>query len=119
MPHGLSVCCSHAVDHSVTDEHLELVQKNVGGTWKTCARKLGLSDVEIDHIEHDYMRDGLAEKVHQMLERWKMKEGLQGCTVGKLCSALEGSIKADVLIELLHKSQDYTVFSNASTQSLI
>lgn len=107
------------VDHSVTDEHLELVQKNVGGTWKTCARKLGLSDVEIDHIEHDYMRDGLAEKVHQMLERWKMKEGLQGCTVGKLCSALEGSIKADVLIELLHKSQDYTVFSNASTQSLI
>ncbi|MCI4377074.1 hypothetical protein PGIGA_G00199290 [Pangasianodon gigas] len=95
--------------HSVTDEHLELVRKNVGGKWKACARKLGLTEVEIDAIEHDYARDGLAEKVHQMLERWKMKEGLQGCTVGKLCRALEHSVKADVLIELLHKSQDHTV----------
>ncbi|XP_027032854.1 receptor-interacting serine/threonine-protein kinase 1 isoform X1 [Tachysurus fulvidraco] len=95
-------------DHAVTDEHLELVRKNVGGKWKACSRKLGLTDVEIDAIEHDYSRDGLAEKVHQMLEHWKMKEGLQGCTVGKLCRALEQSVKADVLLEILLKSQDYT-----------
>ncbi|KAM9500413.1 receptor-interacting serine/threonine-protein kinase 1 [Clarias gariepinus] len=106
-------------DHSVTDEHLELVRKNVGGKWKACARKLGLTDVEIDAIEHDYARDGLAEKVHQMLERWKMKEGLQGCTVGKLCRALEQSVKADALIEILHKSQDYTVSSSLCGLSLV
>ncbi|KAG7330552.1 hypothetical protein KOW79_006774 [Hemibagrus wyckioides] len=97
------------VDHAVTEEHLELVRKNVGLKWKACSRKLGLTEVEIDAIEHDYARDGLAEKVHQMLERWKMKEGLQGCTVGKLCRALEHSIKADVLLEILLKSQDYTI----------
>ncbi|TSR16003.1 Receptor-interacting serine/threonine-protein kinase 1 [Bagarius yarrelli] len=96
-------------DHAITDEHLELVRKNVGAKWKACSRKLGLTEVEIDAIEHDYGRDGLAEKVHQMLEHWKMKEGLQGCTVGKLCRALEQSVKADVLIDLLHKSQDFTV----------
>ncbi|KAK3545697.1 hypothetical protein QTP70_011273 [Hemibagrus guttatus] len=96
-------------DHAVTDEHLELVRKNVGGKWKACSRKLGLTEVEIEAIEHDYARDGLAEKVHQMLERWKMKEGLQGCTVGKLCRALEQSVKADVLVDILLKSQDYTV----------
>ncbi|KAI5104706.1 receptor-interacting serine/threonine-protein kinase 1, partial [Silurus meridionalis] len=93
-------------DHGVTDEHLELIRKNIGAKWKACARKLGLTEVEIDAIEHDYARDGLAEKVHQMLERWKMKEGLQGCTVGKLCRSLEQYVKADVLIDLLHKSQD-------------
>ncbi|KAF7706703.1 hypothetical protein HF521_019957 [Silurus meridionalis] len=105
-------------DHGVTDEHLELIRKNIGAKWKACARKLGLTEVEIDAIEHDYARDGLAEKVHQMLERWKMKEGLQGCTVGKLCRSLEQYVKADVLIDLLHKSQDFTSLSNASAMSL-
>lgn len=91
----------------------------MGSKWKACARKLGLTEVEIDAIEHDYGRDGLAEKVHQMLERWKMKEGLQGCTVGKLCRALEHSVKADVIIELLQKSQDFTTVLNASALGLM
>lgn len=118
MPHPC-VCCSRVEDHSATDEHLELVRKNVGAKWKACARKLGLTEVEIDAIEHDYGRDGLAEKVHQMLERWKMKEGLQGCTVGKLCRALEQSVKADVLLQLLYKSQEYTALPNPSPLNLI
>ncbi|KAL6491114.1 hypothetical protein MHYP_G00014590 [Metynnis hypsauchen] len=96
-------------DHAVTEEHLELVRENMGGKWKACARKLGLTEVEMDAIEHDYARDGLAEKVHQMLERWKMKEGLHGCTVGKLCRALDKCVKGDVLLRLLLKSKDSTV----------
>ncbi|XP_056121561.1 receptor-interacting serine/threonine-protein kinase 1 [Rhinichthys klamathensis goyatoka] len=88
-------------DHTVTEDHLELVRQNVGGNWKQVARKLGLTDIDVDTIEHDYGRDGLAEVVHQMLERWKMKEGLLGITVGKLCRALEGCIKSSVLLQLL------------------
>ncbi|XP_016415399.1 receptor-interacting serine/threonine-protein kinase 1-like isoform X2 [Sinocyclocheilus rhinocerous] len=92
-------------EHTVTESHLEVVRQNVGGNWKQVARKLGLSDIDVDTVEHDYDRDGLAEKVHQTLERWKMKEGLLGITVGKLCRALEGCIKPNVLLQLLLKSQ--------------
>lgn len=95
-------------DHTVTDEHLNLVRQNLGSKWKSCARNLGITDVELDNIEHDYERDGLAEKVYQMLMRWKMKEGLAGCTVGKLCHSLDGFVKADLLVQLLNMSKHAT-----------
>ncbi|XP_018532023.1 receptor-interacting serine/threonine-protein kinase 1 isoform X2 [Lates calcarifer] len=88
-------------DHAVTEEHLELLRDNIGTNWKRCARQLGLTSVEIETIHHDYYRDGLPEMVHQMLERWKMKEGSIGCTVGKLSRALSGSIKVDVIHKIL------------------
>ncbi|XP_070775016.1 receptor-interacting serine/threonine-protein kinase 1 [Enoplosus armatus] len=88
-------------EHAVTEEHLELLRDNMGTKWKQCARRLGLTPVEIETIAHDFYRDGLAEMVHQMLERWKMKEGSIGCTIGKLCRALEGNIKADVIQKIL------------------
>ncbi|KAM9349200.1 receptor-interacting serine/threonine-protein kinase 1 [Symphorus nematophorus] len=88
-------------DHAVTEEHLELLRQNIGTKWKRCARRLGLSGVEIETIEHDYHRDGLPEMVHQMLDHWKMKEGSIGYTVGKLCRALEGNIKVDVIQKIL------------------
>ncbi|XP_051553497.1 receptor-interacting serine/threonine-protein kinase 1 isoform X2 [Myxocyprinus asiaticus] len=96
-------------DHTVTESHLEVVRQNIGSNWKQVARKLGLTDIDVDTIEHDYDRDGLAEKVHQMLERWKMREGLLGITVGTLCRALDGCIKSEVLMQLLLKSQNATV----------
>lgn len=88
-------------DHAVTEEHLDLLRANIGTKWKGCARRLGLSDVEVETIEHDNFRDGLPEMVHQMLEQWKMKEGSIGCTIGKLCRALKGSIKVDVIQKIL------------------
>lgn len=88
-------------DHAVTEEHLDLLRENIGNKWKRCARRLGLTGVEIETIEHDFFRDGLPEMVHQMLDRWKMKEGSIGCTIGKLCRALEGNIKVDVIQKLL------------------
>lgn len=84
-------------DHAVTEEHLDLVRKNVGAKWKRLARRLDLTAVEIETIEHDCDRDGLPEMVHQMLEQWKMKNGRMGCTIGKLCRALEGQVKVDVI----------------------
>ncbi|XP_068604592.1 receptor-interacting serine/threonine-protein kinase 1 [Brachionichthys hirsutus] len=87
--------------HPVTEEHLDLLRENIGANWKRCARKLGLTNVEIETIEHDCHRDGLPEMVHQMVERWKMTEGSVGCTIGKLCRALEGHIKVDVIQKIL------------------
>nr|XP_055057126.1 receptor-interacting serine/threonine-protein kinase 1 isoform X1 [Misgurnus anguillicaudatus] len=91
-------------DHAVTDSHLEIVRQNIGSSWKRIARKLGLTDIDVETIDHDYDRDGLAEKVHQMLECWKMRAGLLGFTLGKLCRALEGFTKSDVLMQLLDVS---------------
>ncbi|CAN9503426.1 unnamed protein product [Ophioblennius macclurei] len=88
-------------DHAVTEAHLDLLRDNIGTKWKRCARRLGLTSVEIETIEHDYYRDGLPEMVHQMLERWKMKEGCIGCTIGKLFQALEGQIKIEVFQKIL------------------
>ncbi|KAM9720270.1 receptor-interacting serine/threonine-protein kinase 1 [Menidia menidia] len=90
-------------DHAVTEEHLDLLRDNIGNKWKRCARRLGLNNVEIETIEHDYYRDGLPEMVHQMLERWKMKEGCIGCTIGRLCRALDGTIKVEVIQKMLDK----------------
>ncbi|XP_045908401.1 receptor-interacting serine/threonine-protein kinase 1 isoform X1 [Micropterus dolomieu] len=89
-------------DHAVTEEHLDLLRDNIGMKWKRCARQLGLTTVEIETIEHDFQREGLPEMVHQMLERWKMKEGSIGCTIGKLCRALDGNIKVDVIQKILN-----------------
>ncbi|XP_026170295.1 receptor-interacting serine/threonine-protein kinase 1 [Mastacembelus armatus] len=88
-------------DHPVTEEHLDLVRDNIGSKWKGCARRLGLTHVEIEVIEHDCFRDGLPEMVHQMLERWKMKEGSIGCKIGKLCRALQGNVKVDIIQKIL------------------
>lgn len=88
-------------DHAVTDEHLDLLKDNIGAKWKHLARRLGLTPVEVETIEHDCSRDGLREMVHQMLEHWKMKEGRVGCTVGKLCRSLKGNIKVDVIQKIL------------------
>ncbi len=85
----------------MTEEHLDLLMDNIGIKWKRLARRLGLTSVEIETIEHDFYRDGLPEMVHQMLERWKMKEGSIGCTVGKLCRALEHNVKVDVIQKIL------------------
>ncbi|KAM8850508.1 receptor-interacting serine/threonine-protein kinase 1 [Spinachia spinachia] len=91
-------------DHAVTEHHLDLVRENVGAKWKRCARRLGLTSVEIETIEHHCDRDGLPEMVHQMLESWKMKNGRMGCTIGKLCRALEGNVKVDVIHSILDTS---------------
>ena len=85
----------------MTEKHLDLLRDNIGAKWKQCARRLGLSDVELEEIDHDYDRDGLSEKVYQMLGRWSMKEGSVGCTLGSICKALDNIVKVDVLQRLV------------------
>lgn len=82
---------------SLTDTHLDPVRDNLGKTWKNCARKLGFTESQIDEIDHDYERDGLKEKVYQMLKKWLMREGSKGATVGKLARALYHCSRTDLL----------------------
>ncbi|XP_057554825.1 receptor-interacting serine/threonine-protein kinase 1 isoform X2 [Hippopotamus amphibius kiboko] len=90
---------------SVTDKHLDPVRENLGKHWKKCARKLGFSESQIDEIDHDYERDGLREKVYQMLQKWLMREGSKGATVGKLAFALYQCSRKDLLNCLIRLSQ--------------
>nr|XP_051711864.1 receptor-interacting serine/threonine-protein kinase 1 isoform X2 [Oryctolagus cuniculus] len=90
---------------SLTDKHLSPVRDNLGKHWKNCARKLGLTESQIDEIDHDYERDGLKEKVYQMLQKWLMREGTKGATVGKLARALHQCSRQDLLTCLIQLSQ--------------
>ncbi|ELV13986.1 Receptor-interacting serine/threonine-protein kinase 1 [Tupaia chinensis] len=82
---------------SLTDKHLDPVRDNLGRHWKICARKLGFTESQIDEIDHDYERDGLKEKVYQMLQKWLMRAGNKGATVGKLAHALYQCSRIDLL----------------------
>ncbi|KAL2791273.1 receptor-interacting serine/threonine-protein kinase 1 isoform 3, partial [Daubentonia madagascariensis] len=91
---------------SLTDKHLDPVRENLGKHWKNCARKLGFTQSQIDEIDHDYERDGLKEKVYQMLQKWLMREGIKGATVGKLAHALYQCSRIDLLNNLIYVSQN-------------
>ncbi|NXB82328.1 RIPK1 kinase, partial [Donacobius atricapilla] len=90
----------------LTEKHLNLVREKLAKQWKHCARKLGFSDPEIDEIDHDYERDGLKEKVYQMLLKWEMREGSKGATVGKLARALFGCQRLDLLSSLMQIQEE-------------
>ncbi|XP_041488526.1 receptor-interacting serine/threonine-protein kinase 1 isoform X1 [Microtus oregoni] len=103
-----SVSKYHAIfdnTSSLSDKHLNPVRENLGRQWKNCARKLGFTDSQIDEIDHDYERDGLKEKVYQMLQKWLMREGTRGATVGKLAWALHQCCRIDLLNLLIQASQ--------------
>ncbi|XP_066480254.1 receptor-interacting serine/threonine-protein kinase 1 [Tiliqua scincoides] len=90
----------------VSDVHLNCVRDKLAKQWKHCARKLGFSDPDLDEIDHDYERDGLKEKVYQMFQRWLMKEGSKGATVGKLALALYACQRIDLLNCFVRINQD-------------
>ncbi|NXE10436.1 RIPK1 kinase, partial [Lophotis ruficrista] len=90
----------------LTEKHLSLVREKLAKQWKHCARKLGFCDPEIDEIDHDYERDGLKEKVYQMLLKWVMREGSKGATVGKLAKALFGCQRLDLLTSLMQINEE-------------
>lgn len=91
---------------SLTDKHLDPIRENLGKHWKNCARKLGFTQSQIDEIDHDYERDGLKEKVYQMLQKWVMREGIKGATVGKLAQVLHQCARIDLLNHLIYVSQN-------------
>uniref|UniRef100_F7FTF3 Receptor-interacting serine/threonine-protein kinase 1 n=1 Tax=Monodelphis domestica TaxID=13616 RepID=F7FTF3_MONDO len=90
----------------VLDKHLDPVRENLGKNWKKCARRLGFTESQIDEIDHDYDRDGLKEKVFQMLQKWLMREGNKGATVGKLAKALFQCQRIDLVNILIFVNQN-------------
>ncbi|NWH80629.1 RIPK1 kinase, partial [Piaya cayana] len=90
----------------LTDKHKNIVRENLAKQWKHCARKLGFCDPEIDEIDHDYEKDGLKEKVYQMLHKWEMRKGSKGATVGELAKALFGCQRLDLLTSLMQMNEE-------------
>lgn len=89
-------------DTSSAKEHqLQLLGDNLSRKWKEFARKVGFRQPEIDEIDHDYERDGLKEKVFQMLHKWQMKVGSKYVTVGEIAKALRDLGEKDLLNQLI------------------
>ena len=71
----------------VDSDNMDLVSKHLGRYWKALGRRLGFSGGELDQINSDYNTEGLAEKIRQMLEKWRLKEGRKA-TLGVLVDQL-------------------------------
>ncbi|KAM3929437.1 receptor-interacting serine/threonine-protein kinase 1 isoform 2-T2 [Leptodactylus fuscus] len=90
------------VSNSLLNENqMQLLRDNLSRKWKGFARIVGFRQPEIDEIDHDCERDGLKEKVYQMLHKWQMKEGSKSVTVGKVASALFQLQDTDLLNQLI------------------
>lgn len=77
------------------------MRDNLSRKWKEFARIVGFRPPEIEEIDHDYDRDGLKEKVYQMLRKWQMREGSKNTTVGKVATALYCLKDTDLLSQLI------------------
>lgn len=85
----------------LNDEQIQLLRDNLSRKWKEFARTVGFRQPEIEEIDHDFERDGLKEKVYQMLHKWQMREGSKNTTVGKVASALYYLKDTDLLSQLI------------------
>ncbi|KAG8571589.1 hypothetical protein GDO81_011711 [Engystomops pustulosus] len=85
----------------MNEKQMQLLRDNLSKKWKAFARAVGFCQPEIDEIDHDWERDGLKEKVYQMLHRWQMKEGSKSVTVGKVATALYNLKHTDLLNQLI------------------
>ncbi|KAM4028904.1 receptor-interacting serine/threonine-protein kinase 1 isoform 2-T2 [Anomaloglossus baeobatrachus] len=92
----------------LNDNQMQLLRDNLSKKWKEFARQVGLRQPEIDEIDHDCERDGLKEKVYQMLYKWQMKVGSKNVTVGKAASALFHLKDTDLLNQLIMLNQNKT-----------
>ncbi|XP_019641649.1 PREDICTED: receptor-interacting serine/threonine-protein kinase 1-like [Branchiostoma belcheri] len=87
----------------VQEEDFQEIQEHIGWKWKNVAKRLGLSDGQIDGIEHDHKEEPLSEKVYQMLRKWKQLKG-DSATVAVLIQALEQEGLHDVADKILKKN---------------
>eukprot|EP00058_Branchiostoma_floridae_P021903 XP_002607393.1 hypothetical protein BRAFLDRAFT_69804 [Branchiostoma floridae] len=72
----------------VTEEDFQEIQEHVGLKWTDVAGILGLTEGQIDGVEHDHTDKPLDEKVYQMLRKWKQQKG-ESATVAALTQALK------------------------------
>ncbi|KAG9479318.1 hypothetical protein GDO78_012795 [Eleutherodactylus coqui] len=85
----------------LNEAQMHLLRSNLSRKWKEFARAVGFCQPEIEEIDHDYDRDGLKEKVYQMLHKWQMKEGSRNATVGRVATALHYLKDTDLLNQLI------------------
>ncbi|XP_068092914.1 receptor-interacting serine/threonine-protein kinase 1 isoform X2 [Hyperolius riggenbachi] len=92
-------------DTAMNESQFQLLRDNLSRKWKEFARLVGFRPAEIEEVDHDYERDGLREKVYQMVYKWQMKEGTHNVTVGKTAKALSNLGETELLTELIQRTR--------------
>ncbi|XP_078618682.1 uncharacterized protein LOC144886115 [Branchiostoma floridae x Branchiostoma japonicum] len=88
------------MDNFVTEEELDYVAARVRPSEsRRLLRKLGLNDVTIEQVFHDFEKAGSREQLYQGLLRCKEAIG-SGFTFGDLAKALEITGRADLVEDL-------------------
>lgn len=54
---------------------IQRISENLSTNWKHVARRLDLTDPEIQCLHLELEREGLAEIVHEMLRKWSVQNG--------------------------------------------
>ena len=74
---GMSLCLPHILTFCLwsdfNEKFLMELSRQVGTNWKMVARRLGITDTEIDEIEHDYRK--LRDQSYQAFRIWVDKNG--------------------------------------------
>ncbi|XP_007902892.2 receptor-interacting serine/threonine-protein kinase 1 [Callorhinchus milii] len=76
-------------------ESLELAE-SLGKNWKSLARHLSLTEVDIEMIDYNYEQDGLVEKGYQTVQMWQQHQGKKA-TRAILVSCLQMIGRQDLL----------------------
>jgi hypothetical protein len=91
------------LDQQLTDKQLDVIKSLGGSKWRQLGRSLGYSDEDITEIVSQYMNEGVREKLHQIVCRWKSRNG-DKATLRKMldaCNHQEVDLKASVISQLV------------------
>ena len=95
LDHYLIQLTDKEMNKQVSEQILARASCFITGKWKMIGRFLGLIDVDISKISHDYFQYGVDECAYQSLLKWKNQSlNIQNTTVREL-------------IETLYKSREY------------
>ncbi|XP_078617483.1 uncharacterized protein LOC144885435 [Branchiostoma floridae x Branchiostoma japonicum] len=102
------------VTEDLTQE-LQTVADNIGPKdWRRLLRRLGVKDIVLDQIHHDYVADGLVEMSYRGLRKWTQQDG-ERATLQKLLAALKKIRRRDLIDKL---SADRAADTNSGRTAL-
>lgn len=107
----LSQLTDEKMDKQVSEQILARASCYITGRWRMTGRFLGLTEVDISKISHDYSQYGVEECAYQSLLKWKKQSpDMQNTTVRELIKILHESREREAIkkiILFLHSSDAY------------
>lgn len=80
-------------------EQKDMIASNIGKARKKLCRAMGLSDTEIEQIEHDFQVGGTYEQMYQAITKWGEQNG-KSATVRSMAEFLVEVGRVDLAIQL-------------------